>query len=326
MTLVAALLPLLLGAAAADAKKKKKKPASPPVTVVSATGSTSADNEPVTVTAACPSGLLAVGGGFDSPVLLSGGAPTDVNLVYESRRTGQRSWQVSAVRENSGGPGPSLPTIAYADCRSSKLSSKKPGKKASAAKKKAKKKLRITELSGSATSAATPGSQVTANASCPTGTKALGGGFSSSPAPNLGSGSVSYPIFWASYRTSSSDWFGDDRGWGRRHDRDELRLLRDRTQDLRDQRDRHPPRVRGNDVRLRKRHQPLLPEAPVAARWRLQQHAGDRGLGDRSPGILQAGRAQLAVQCDQFELGLGLPHLPRLLRLAGTDRRLPCRR
>ena len=206
MTLVAALLPLLLGAAAADAKKKKKKPASPPVTVVSATGSTSADNEPVTVTAACPSGLLAVGGGFDSPVLFSGSAPTDVNLVYESRRTGQRSWQVSAVRENSGGPGPSLPTIAYADCRSSKLSSKKPGKKASAAKKKAEKKLRVTELSGSATSAATPGSQVTANASCPTGTKALGGGFSSSPAPNLGSGSVSYPIFWASYRTSSSDW------------------------------------------------------------------------------------------------------------------------
>jgi hypothetical protein len=203
---VAVVLALSLSVVApAAAKKQNKKPKSPPVTVVSKTQSTTSDNQQLTITASCPAGLLAVGGGFEAPIALAG-SPTDVNVVYESRRSGGGAWQVSVVREDSGSPGNAVPVTAYVDCRSAKLAVKKPAKKASAAKKR-KKKLRITEVSGSATGAANAGSQVTANASCPTGTRALGGGFSSSPAPNLGSGSVSYPIFWASYRTSSSDWF-----------------------------------------------------------------------------------------------------------------------
>ena len=200
------LLPLMLGVATADAKKKKKKPKSPPVTVVSASKSTSSDSEQVTVTAACPSGLIAVGGGFLDPAAFDMGSPTDLNIVYESRRASDISWQVSAVREQTGDPGPELPLTAIVDCRSAKLTAKKQsGKKADAAKKKKARKLRITEVSGSATSQPVTGTQATASAACPPGTEALGGGFSSSPTPVL-STPLSYPIFWANFRTSPSSW------------------------------------------------------------------------------------------------------------------------
>jgi hypothetical protein len=200
------VLPLLLGVATADAKKKHKKPKSPPVTVVSSSKPTSADNQQVTVTATCPSGLISVGGGFLSPPLLVNGAPTDLNVVYESRRAGDNAWQVSAVREDSDANGPNLDLTASVDCRTAKLATKKPaGKKAAAAKKKKKKKLRITEVSASSPSAPTDGAQAEATANCPPGTQALGGGFSSSPAPDL-SAHASFPYFWADYRTSPTSW------------------------------------------------------------------------------------------------------------------------
>src|SRR3954452_20939354 len=123
------VLPLLFGVASAEAKKKHKKPKSPPVTVVSASKSTSSDSEQVSVTASCPAGLIAVGGGFLSPAAFDSGSPTDLNLVYESRRISDTSWQVSAVREASGGPGPDLPLTASADCRSRALPAKKSGKR-----------------------------------------------------------------------------------------------------------------------------------------------------------------------------------------------------
>ena len=168
------LLPLLLGVATADAKKKKKKPKSPPVTVVSATKSTSADGELATVAATCPAGQIAVGGGYTSPLLISGTTLTDLYIVYESRRIGDNSWQVSGGREHSGGAAPSVPLTAMADCRSTRLSSKKP-KKASVAKKKKHKVLRISEVSATGAAAAT-GAQSTATATCPAGTQAIGGG------------------------------------------------------------------------------------------------------------------------------------------------------
>ena len=200
------LLPLLLGTAPAVAKKKHKKPKSPPVTVVSASGSTSTDNQQVTVTASCPPGLIAVGGGFLSPPILVGGSPTDLNIVYESRRSGESAWQVSAVREDASGPGPDLALTATVDCRSTRLATKKPsGKKATAAKKKKKRRLTVTEVSASSQSAASSGSQADATATCPTGTQALGGGFSSSPTPQL-SGSVAFPIFWTDRRTGPTTW------------------------------------------------------------------------------------------------------------------------
>jgi hypothetical protein len=158
------------------------------------------------VTATCPAGLLAVGGGFLSPPVLAGGAPTDLNLVYESRRSGDAAWQVSAVREDTSGAGPDLAVTASVDCRSAKLVAKKPaGKKATVAKKKKRKKLTISEVSGSSTAAGSTGTQATAAATCPPNTQALGGGFSSSPTPNL-SGPLSYPFFWADYRNSPTSW------------------------------------------------------------------------------------------------------------------------
>jgi hypothetical protein len=200
------LVPLLLGVGTAEAKKKHKKPKSPPVTVVSASKPTSADGGTVTVTATCPSGLLAVGGGFLTPAVFASGAPTDINVVYESRRSGDAAWQVSAAREDTAGSGPDLPVTANVDCRSAKLAAKKPaGKKASAAKKRRRKKLTVTEVSASATSAASSGSVATTSATCPPKMQALGGGFSSSPTPNL-SGPLTYPFFWANYRNSPTSW------------------------------------------------------------------------------------------------------------------------
>jgi hypothetical protein len=200
------LVPLLLSVGTAEAKKKHKKPKSPPVTVVSATKSTSLDGQTVTVTATCPSGLLAVGGGFLTPAFFDSGSPTDLNIPYESRRSGDAAWQVSAAREDTNGPGPDLTVTANVDCRSAKLAAKKPaGKKATAAKKKRGKKLTITEVSVSATSAASTGAQATIPATCPPKTQALGGGFSSSPTPSL-SGLLAYPFFWANYRNTPTSW------------------------------------------------------------------------------------------------------------------------
>jgi hypothetical protein len=197
------LLPLMLGVATADAKKKKKKPKSSPVTVVSATKSTSADGELATVVATCPTGKIAVGGGFTSPLLITATTLTDLYIVYESRRIGDTSWQVSAGREHSGGPAPSVPLTAFADCRSTTLSGKKP-KKASAARKKKRKVLRVSEVSATGTPALTA-EQSSATATCPPGTQAIGGGFSSAPDPEL-TGSNHFPVFFASYRSSPSSW------------------------------------------------------------------------------------------------------------------------
>jgi hypothetical protein len=198
------LLPLLLGVATADAKKKKKKPKSPPVTVVSATKSTSADGELATVVATCPAGKIAVGGGFTSPLLISGTTLTDLYIVYESRRIGDNAWQVSGGREHSGGAAPSVPLTAIVDCRTTALSTKKP-KKAAASKKKKRKVLRISEVSATGNSALTAQQSVAA-ATCPAGTQAIGGGFSSAPEPEL-TGSNHFPVFFASYRSSPTSWF-----------------------------------------------------------------------------------------------------------------------
>ncbi len=191
------LVPLLLGVATADAKKKKKKPKSPPVTVVSASQNTSADGQQVTVTATCPAGQLAVGGGFTAPLVVSGTTLTDLHIVYESRRVGDNSWQVSAAREHSGGPAASLPVTASADCRTATLRKKKGKKK--------RKVLRISEVSAAGELSSGSGGQSTATATCPAGTQALGGGFSSTPAPVL-TGSPSFPVFFANYKSSPTSW------------------------------------------------------------------------------------------------------------------------
>lgn len=201
MAIALLAVPLLLGAATADAKKKPK---SPPLTAASTTKTTSSDNQQLTVTAQCPSGLIAVGGGFLSPPVLDAGTPTDLALVYESRRAGDGAWQVSAVREDEGSAGPDLPLTAIVDCRSTKLPGNKHAGKAAAAKKK--KKLRVIEASAPAVAPGQDGAQASATATCPGKTKALGGGFSSSPTPSAISPGSAFPYFWSNHRTSPTTW------------------------------------------------------------------------------------------------------------------------
>ncbi len=50
------------------------------------------------------------------------------------------------------------------------------------------------------------GAQVSATATCPGKTKALGGGFSSSPTPSAISPGSAFPYFWSNYRTSPTTW------------------------------------------------------------------------------------------------------------------------
>jgi hypothetical protein len=179
---------LLATPTAVPAKKKHKKPKSPPVSVVTNTQTTTTANQRITVTASCPAGLLAVGGGFAAPPSLTGTTVNGVYFVYESRRASESSWQVSAIRQNSGPP---LPLTTSVDCRSARLSVKK------------KKKLTITEVT--ATGTAPANSEGSATAICPSNTQALGGGFSSSPDPDL-SGSSAFPFFEKSYRTAPGAW------------------------------------------------------------------------------------------------------------------------
>src|SRR5262245_42702861 len=190
----------LLGTPPADAKKRKKQ-RSLPVSVFSSSKATSGDNQQVTVTATCPPGLIAVGGGFAAPILVASGGVTDFDLVYESRRSGQAAWQVTAVRSDTGGPGPDLSVFADVDCRARKLSS---SKRASSSKKR-RKRLLITEVSSSDTSATANLAQASATARCPSRTKAVGGGYSSSPPPTFAD-PFGFQFVWTSHRDSPTSW------------------------------------------------------------------------------------------------------------------------
>ena len=206
VVLLAMLVPLLFSATPATAKKKRKKPASPPVTVASVTGSTSPGNRQLTVTAACPKGKLAVGGGFDSPFVFSGGEPAAFNFVYESRPASQRSWQVSAVRADNGETGRSVSHNRLRGLPQRQALQEEAGQEGEHCQDE-EGEAEDHQVSGSATTAAATLSQATATATCPSGTKALGGGFSWSPAPDLsGGGAGGLAILWASYR-------GDPRNW-----------------------------------------------------------------------------------------------------------------
>ena len=182
--------------------KKKKKPKSPPVTVASNTQSTSANGQTLTLTASCPAGKIAVGGGFDSPPVIVGGLLQDLNLAFESRRASNTTWQVTALRLDGPPTGNSVPITASVDCRTPNLGTKKKAKKtAAASKKKKKRKLQVTEVSASQT-ASVGGSAADATASCPPNTQAIAGGFTQSPQPTISS----LGFMWASYRSGATAW------------------------------------------------------------------------------------------------------------------------
>lgn len=143
-----------------------------------------------------------MGGGADAPAVFTSGV-SDANLVYESRRSAENAWQVSALRL---GHGPDLSFIASVNCRSRKLAVIKKGRKhAVEAKRKKRRKLTVTEVSASSTSAAAPAAQATATADCPAGKQALGGGFSSSPVSPVTDPEFD-PFIWADYRNSPGSW------------------------------------------------------------------------------------------------------------------------
>jgi hypothetical protein len=148
--IVSFCLLMMLPAAPALAKKKHKVPKGlGPVVTVAVTGNpTPASGQDSTATATCPSGLQAVGGGFTGPI----GAAA-VILVYDSFRSSQQAWSVTG--RNLGGSGA---VTAYAYCR--------------------KATRKITDVAGSGSVTAS-GEATSPTASCPVGTRLIGGGFQS---------------------------------------------------------------------------------------------------------------------------------------------------
>jgi hypothetical protein len=193
LTAVAALA--LIAAAPAGAAKGKKKKAAAPV-VRSATATTTQTGQLLSVPAACPNGTRATGGGFNVP---PDGTPTDdLQIVYESRRFGPTGWISSAVRVDGDGTNDAVPLTTYVHCRSPKLKNK-PG-----VKKGKRKRLNLLEAA-SASAPTAQGIPVTASATCPGKHRAVGGGFSSSPVPDV-AGPGGFPVHWQTMRTGAKTW------------------------------------------------------------------------------------------------------------------------
>jgi hypothetical protein len=131
------------------------------------------------VTATCKHGEKATGGGFrTTPPIGLGGASDAVDVVYESRKVGQRSWRVSA-QENAGGPYMNTPTTvtAFAYCGDGP-------------------KTRARWQTGTGAS----GSLISADATCHSG-KAQAGGFSTTPISGPG-----YAYITDSARSGKKTW------------------------------------------------------------------------------------------------------------------------
>jgi hypothetical protein len=209
-----ALLALPAGAAAKPKKKKVMPP--PPVVTATARAGTSADGQIASPTAVCPPGTVALGGGFSGEVGREGADPTDLYVVYESRRDSPTSWHVAATREDAGTHGNTSTILITATvyCQSLNLgTAKKPRKpkKASTAKKRKRHKkpkqrlLQISEVSATGPTADRD-EQSTATASCPAGLNVIGGGFSISPPPDLSGSNLFFPRVWANHATSTNAW------------------------------------------------------------------------------------------------------------------------
>ena len=196
-----ALLAAILISPVAEAKKKPKPPA---VSVRTATASTTAADQVASATATCPVRTIALGGGFALPFVQTPSSVSDIVLLYESRRSGPRSWTASGGRLDSGSPGPALELTAYVTCRAPLLAAKtKPKKKAETAKQK-KRRLTLTEVSSTSASVGENG-QVATSASCTGGRRALSGGFSSAPLPMTAAGDA-FPVINSSLRTAPGIW------------------------------------------------------------------------------------------------------------------------
>jgi hypothetical protein len=153
---VIACAALALSASPALAKKKgKKKPTFGPVVTVSVTGNVaSTAGSESTATAPCPLGTKAVGGGFSvTPPTM-----TDAMLVDRSMRGPGESWTVRGNRLAGSGA-----ATALAYCRATKKT--------------------ILDVPASASVAPAGGAMGVATATCPGGSRLIGGGFESTKGP-----------------------------------------------------------------------------------------------------------------------------------------------
>jgi hypothetical protein len=172
---LAACAALALTASPAVAKKKHKKPQPTRLNVLTAVGAQgnfiTAPGQISTATANCPSGTLAVGGGWNSPFTSSSSV-----VVTSSYRNTPQSWRVEGQVYFDPG---SVAAVAY--CRSVT----KP----------------ISEASGSAIVPGPFPGRGTASATCPAGSQLISGGFQTPP---LGVNNFATPL--ANLRSGASTW------------------------------------------------------------------------------------------------------------------------
>jgi hypothetical protein len=146
---------LILPATTALAKKQKKKAKKlgPVVTVTVAGNTATTAGQESIATATCPANKQAVGGGFSSP-LVEGSAL----IVHSSYRSAVNAWTVEGqVADGSGA------VSAHAYCRNASAG-------------------RVTDMTA-ATTLSTTGETKTLTASCPAGSRLIGGGFQSTVPP-----------------------------------------------------------------------------------------------------------------------------------------------
>ena len=154
--LISFCLLLVLPATPALAKKKHKKPAKlGPVVTATATGSTITSGDS-TVTATCPSGKQAVGGGFSVPI-----DSTNVLFVISSYRSAPNAWTIVALHSKGSGA-----ATAFAYCRNANKS--------------------ITDVATNGTVPSGQGMAADASAACPAGTQLVSGGFQFTHGASLG--------------------------------------------------------------------------------------------------------------------------------------------
>jgi hypothetical protein len=154
-----------LAVAAAPAMAAKKAPPKlGKVKTVAASAASDGAQTPLTVTATCPSGKKAVGGGWTTPPV----ATPNAIFVYQAHRGAGESWTVTA--RTGLNTGTQLTTYVY--CR--------------------KVKKAITEVTSTSATPAVGGGEATATAQCPGSRKLIAGGFSATKG-NL-PGDVAYPL------------------------------------------------------------------------------------------------------------------------------------
>jgi hypothetical protein len=152
LLLSAVALGCLMLAPAADAKKKKKKIA--PVAAIAASSQV-APEQTGTATATCRGNKTLVGGGFGSGPLEGPAGPDFGTLVTESRRDGANSWKVTALNFDDDSTGT---VSAYAYCR--------------------KRAAPLSEAMVTISNECACLPVMTAVATCPSGGRAVAGGFS----------------------------------------------------------------------------------------------------------------------------------------------------